>query len=136
MVSTPSVRESEICRLPLAASLASKLNPTGTPDTGIEEIRAIKRVLYWARRIDPAQTPNQTPQMAMLDSFLLRDETTFTPIDQPKTLDENMPREEPAGTTAIWIRPAPATAEPFWTTVIDPDTHQAVPFHVDRETLR
>lgn len=108
----------------------------GTPDTGIEEIRAIKRVLYWARRIDPAQTPNQTPQMAMLDSFLLRDETTFTPIDQPKTLDENMPREEPAGTTAIWIRPAPATAEPFWTTVIDPDTHQAVPFHVDRETLR
>jgi hypothetical protein len=105
-------------------------------DAGTEEIRAVKRVLYWAQRIDPGQTPNQTPQMAQLDAFLQRDETTFTPIDEPKVLDEMTPLEVPAGTTEIWIRPAPATAEPFWTTVIDPDTHQAVPFHVDRETLR
>lgn len=108
----------------------------GTPDSGIEEIRAIKRILYWARRIDDAQVPNRTPMMAMLDSFLQRDETTFVPIDQPKVLEETVPFELSAGTTEIWIRPAPATAEPFETTVIDADTHQAVPFHVDRETLR
>lgn len=103
---------------------------------GTEEIRAIKRVLYWAQRIDPAQMPNQTPRIAMLDAFLKRDEATFTPIDQPKTIEDMVPFDVPAGATEIWIRPAPATAEPFWTTVIDPDTHQAVPFHVDRETLR
>jgi hypothetical protein len=32
--------------------------------------------------------------------------------------------------------PAPGDAEPFETTVIDPDTHHAVPFSVPRETLR
>jgi hypothetical protein len=74
--------------------------------------------------------------MAMLDAFLQRDETTFTPIDEPKTIEDMVPFDIPAGTKEIWIRPAPATAEPFWTTVIDPDTHHAVPFHVDRETLR
>jgi len=103
---------------------------------GTEEIRAVKRVLYWARRLDPAQMPNQTPQMAKLDAFLQRDETTFMPIDTPMPIEDGVPFPVPAGTTEIWIRPAPATAEPFWTTVIDPDTHQAVPFHVDRETLR
>ena len=81
---------------------------------GTEEIRGVKRVLYWAQRIDPAQMPNQTPQMAMLDAFLERDETTFTPIDMPKPVEEKVPFPVPAGTTEIWIRPAPATAEPFW----------------------
>jgi len=42
----------------------------------------------------------------------------------------------PAGTTSIWIEPSRATAEPFETTVIDPETHHAVPFSVPRETLR
>ena len=32
--------------------------------------------------------------------------------------------------------PSPGTAEPYQTTVIDPDTHRAVPFTVPRETLR
>ena len=42
----------------------------------------------------------------------------------------------PAG-GQLWIEPAPAVAEPYETTVIDDaGTHMAVPYHVDRETLR
>ena len=61
-------------------------------------------------------------------------------------VDEPMPITPVAGDAAdvpvtpasesIWIMPSPGTAESFQTTVIDPDTHRAVPFTVERETLR
>ena len=105
-----------------------------------EQIRAVKRVLYWARRIDDAQMPNQNPTIDMVDVFYERDDATFDPIDTPETIGHNAAADfdfdVKAGATSLWIRPSKGNAESFETTVIDPDTHQAVPFTVPRETLR
>ena len=54
-----------------------------TVDAGTEQIRAVKRVLYWAQRIDAAQMPNQTPTIDTVSGFYDRDEATFDPIDEP-----------------------------------------------------
>lgn len=103
---------------------------------GSEEIRAIKRALYWAVPIDPAQVPNQTPVMASLSSYPARDPATLLPF--PGTVlpvDEGVPFEVKAG-NHVWFEPERAVREPYWTTVIDPNTHQAVPMYVEHETLR
>ena len=105
-------------------------------DAGGEEIRGIKRVLYWLQRIDDAQTANQNPVVEALRTYPGRDPATLEPAGTVDTIDAAMPFTVPVGSTSIWIEPAAATGEPFETTVIDPDTHQAVPFSVPRETLR
>jgi len=61
---------------------------------------------------------------------------TFDPLGTITTLDPGAAAEVPAGTKSVWIEPARGIAEQFVTTVIDPDTHLAVPFTVPRETLR
>jgi hypothetical protein len=107
-------------------------------DAGTEQIRAVKRVLYWAQRIDAAQIPNQLPTIDTVRTYPLRNADTFDPVGAVTTIpepDQGM-FDVPAGTTSIWIEPSRATAEPFETTVIDPETHHAVPFSVPRETLR
>ena len=111
-----------------------------TVDTGTEQIRGIKRVLYWAQRINDTQLANQTPTIDTLSGFYDRDEATFQPIDEPMPI----PPVDELGTTfpvtagkrSIWIMPSSGIAESFQTTVIDPTTHRAVPFTVERETLR
>jgi len=111
-----------------------------TVNAGTEQIRGVKRVLYWAQRINDSQLANQTPTIDMLSGFYDRDETTFEPMDEPKPIppvDEMNPTfPVTAGKRSIWIMPSPGTAESYQTTVIDPDTHRAVPFTVERETLR
>jgi hypothetical protein len=104
-------------------------------DAGGEEIRGIKRVLYWARRIDDAQKPNQTPRIDSLGVFR-RDDYTLQPLNTPVPIDEKMPYKLDGGVTRTWIMPSDAVAEPYETTVIDPNTHQAIPYSVARETLR
>ena len=108
----------------------------GTIDTGIEEIRGVKRVLYWGQRIDAAQTPNQTPTIDTVSFYAARDDKTFEPIGDKQTIPPDAPFDVGGRLGSMWIEPSPATAEPFETTVIDPDTHEAVPFSVARETLR
>ena len=105
-------------------------------DAGTERIRAVKRVLYWAQRIDAAQVPNELPRVDDVKVFYERDPDTFDPIDQPQTITEGTPFDVEAGRDGVWIMPSPGIAEPFETTVIDPETHHAVPFAVPRETLR
>ncbi|HXU01052.1 MAG TPA: hypothetical protein VN903_08675 [Polyangia bacterium] len=107
-----------------------------------EQIRGVKRVLYWAQRIDDQQIPNQIPTIDELDLFYERDPATFDPVDTPQIVtspDPNKPDQpfvvDRPG-TKFWIRPSKGNAESFETTVIDPDTHHAVPFTVARETLR
>jgi len=103
---------------------------------GGEQIRGVKRVLYWAQRIDDAQAPNQIPLIDTLTTYPSRDDATFDPVGTQTLLSDVTPWEVPEGTTSIWIEPSRGLAESFETTVIDPDTHRAVPFTVERETLR
>lgn len=105
-------------------------------EAGTEQIHAVKRILYWARRIDDAQLPNQLPLIESVSTYPERDVDTFDPLGTVETIDPVAPLVIPAGTKSIWIEPARGTAESFETTVIDPETHQAVPFTVPRETLR
>ena len=109
-----------------------------TVNAGTEQIRGIKRVLYWAQRINDTQLANQTPTIDTLSLFYFRDDATFEPVDEPmpiKPLPE-APHDVGQGVDSVWILPSPGNAEPFQTTVIDADTHRAVPFTVERETLR
>jgi hypothetical protein len=105
-------------------------------DAGTEQIRAVKRILYWALPINAAQVPNQLPLIDSVRIYPERDPDTFDPIGDVQVLEKDIPLPIPAGTRSIWIEPARGTAEPFETTVIDPETHLAVPFTVPRETLR
>jgi hypothetical protein len=105
-------------------------------EAGTEQIRGIKRVLYWAQRINDVQVANQTPTIDKLELFYFRDEATFEPVDLPKELKPAEPFDVGQNVKSVWILPPPGNAEPFQTTVIDPDTHRAVPFTVERETLR
>ena len=96
-------------------------------------------MLYWSQRINDAQLANQMPTIDTLSAYSDRDEATFEPMDEPKPIavDEMKPTFlVTAGKRSIWIMPSPGTAESYQTTVIDPDTHHAVPFTVERETLR
>jgi hypothetical protein len=108
----------------------------GTVDSGIDEIRGVKRVLYWAEPIDLAQMPNQTPMIDTVSFYPARDETTFQPIGDKQTIPADAPFDVGGRLGSMWIEPSAATAESFETTVIDADTHKAVPFTVPRETLR
>jgi hypothetical protein len=107
-------------------------------DAGTEQIRGVKRVLYWATRINDAQVANQNPTIDRLDLFNVRDEATFEPMDPPEEIKPapEMPHPVDEGLRTVWIMPSAGNAESFQTTVIDPDTHRAVPFTVERETLR
>jgi len=120
--------------LGMPLTLDIKVNADG------EEIRAVKRVLYWGRRIDAAQMPNQNPTIDSVDLFYERDDATFDPVDTPQPIphdrDADFDVDVKPGVTSLWIRPSKGNAESFETTVIDPDTHEAVPFTVPRETLR
>ena len=111
-----------------------------TVDAGSEQIRGVKRVLYWAQRIDDQQMPNQLPTIDALDMFYVRDEATFDPVDDPQPIAESdsmaFDVDVKAGVSSLWIRPSKGNAESYETTVIDPTTHKAVPFTVERETLR
>ena len=105
-------------------------------DAGSEAIRAIKRALYWAVPVHAEQVANQTPVMASLKSYPARDPDTLLPSpDTVMPVEPGIPFAVPAG-AKVWFEPERATREPYWTTVIDPDTHRAVPLFVERETLR
>jgi len=86
--------------------------------------------------IKVARDLNQLPKIDSVRMYPDRDPDTFDPLGTITTLDPGAAAEVPAGTKSVWIEPARGIAEQFVTTVIDPDTHLAVPFTVPRETLR
>ena len=102
---------------------------------GDERLIAIKRILYWGQRINDAQAPNQLPVVDAIEIFPARDPETAEPVGELETLTEGVPKVI-AVTDTPWIRPTPALAESYETTVLDPDSHQAVPLTVERETIR
>jgi hypothetical protein len=102
-----------------------------------ERLIAIKRVLYWAARINDQHLPNRSPTIPELRLYEARDEETGELLGPPRPLLPNEPFDVLAGSKP-WIEPAldPATAEPYQTTVLDAATHLAVPHSVPRETIR
>jgi hypothetical protein len=104
-------------------------------DADGEKLDVVKRVLYWGRRIDDAQMPNQIPVSGGLTTYPDREPNTAAPVAPISPVVEGMPFPVPAGSHP-YIEPAPALAEPYETTVVDPDTHQAVPLSVPHEIIR
>ena len=102
---------------------------------GDERLIAIKRILYWGQRISDAQAPNQLPVVDAIEFFPARDPDTAAPVGEIETLHRGAPKAVGA-TDSPWIRPTPAAAESYETTVLDPDNHKAVPLTVERETIR
>jgi hypothetical protein len=103
---------------------------------GGERLTVIKRVLYWARRIDDLHVPNVRPTIPELQSYAERDPDTFEPVGARIPLDEtDPPFAVPAG-GKLWIEPPTAPAESYQTTIIDATTHLAVPLTIERETVR
>ena len=97
----------------------------------------MKRILYWARRIDDAQVPNQLPLIESVSTYPERDVDTFDPLGTVEPIEPVAPlRGHRRARSRSGSSRRARTAETFETTVIDPETHQAVPFTVPRETLR
>ena len=102
---------------------------------GYDRLIAIKRILYWGQRLTDAQRPNRLPLIDTIDFFPERDPDSAEPIGAIAPLLAGVPQPI-AATASPWLRPSAAEAEPYETTILDPDTHKAVPFTVERETLR
>lgn len=117
----------------LGEPLALQLTATDGVTTAI----AVKRVLYWATRVSPDQTPNKLPIIPEVLTYPTRDPATFEPVGAITPLEAGAPIVVAPG-GELWLQPilADGTAEPYVTTVVDPDTRVAVPDHVERERIR
>ncbi len=105
-----------------------------TAQAGDETVRAIKRVTFWAGPVRDDQLPNLTPEISAVNAYDRRDPVTAEPIAGARQpIDEGVPFS--VETLDPWIDPAPATAEPYVTAVLDRLTGQVVPQDVPRETL-
>jgi hypothetical protein len=101
---------------------------------GDERATAIKRVIFWPRRLRDDQRPNQNPVIARVDTYPARDPITLSPIGTREVLDET-PRPVRAD-QRLWIEPAGAVAEAYLTTVVDRFTDETRLHEVPAETLR
>jgi hypothetical protein len=100
---------------------------------GDERVTAIKRVIFWPRKLRDDQRPNQNPVIAQVDSYLDRDTTTLLPVGPRQVLTD-----APATVRVDqrpWIEPSGAQAEPYLTTVVDRFTDEVRLHDVPAETL-
>jgi len=108
-----------------------------TATDGVNTVVALKRVLFWATRLTADQKANVTPTVPLIVTYPERDPATFEPVGDVTPLFDGDPQiVAPGG--HLWLQPilAAGTAEPYVTTVVDADTHLAVPDHVARERIR
>ena len=99
---------------------------------GVESLSAVKRVLFWATML-PGQTPNQTPTIPGVTTYVERDTTTWLPVGAQGTLDAKTPTHV-ALDKGLWLQPdyvplgqPNATPETYVTTVLSRDPpYQAV----------
>jgi hypothetical protein len=97
---------------------------------------AVKRVLYWARRLSPEQAVNNDPVISGFTAYHVRDPDTFQPVGQPLDVTAGGGAQSLPLGFALWIQPHPATAESYVTAAIDPTSDVAVPVVVAQEQLR
>jgi hypothetical protein len=117
--------------------LGLPMNIELTATDGVDTVKAVKRVLFWAAML-PGQVPNENPSVPVVSIYRDRDEQTWEPIGDVATLDPNTPVHVALG-SQLWLRPElpPADVESYVTTVIDRDPpHRAVPIVVDKERIR
>jgi len=134
--------------------LGLPMNLQLTVSDGVQTTVAIKRILfwytgpdlYWKGPLAPDQAPNQTPVIPQVCTYPDRDPNTADPVQPIAQLDDGVPQTVRLG-QVLWLQPSDdcsaspplqtaGVAEPYWTTVVDRDTHLAVPLHVDKERLR
>jgi len=94
---------------------------------------AIKRVIFWPRKLRDDQLPNQNPVITQVDTYLDRDPTTLLPIG-PREVLADAPRTVRVDQRP-WIEPLGAQAEPYLTTVVDRFTDETRLHEVPAETL-
>jgi hypothetical protein len=101
---------------------------------GDAQATAIKRVIFWPRKLRDDQRANANPIIGRVDTYFERDPGTLLPIG---------PREELADAPRavrvdqrLWVEPAGAQAEPYLTTVVDRLTDETRVHEVPAETLR
>jgi hypothetical protein len=114
-----------------------------TLTNGVDTLKAVKRVLFWARPL-PGQVPNELPTIPGVRTYPDRVPETWAPVEPIRPLDKDAPLHVPLG-GGLWIEPLKAKdadgndadAEPYVTTVIDRDPpHLAIVAQVPRERLR
>jgi hypothetical protein len=106
-----------------------------TVDDGVQTAVAIKRVLFWAQKL-PGQVANVAPSVPVIHTYAERT-PEWDPVAPIGTLDADTPAHVALG-AGLWLEPLlpPADVESYVTTVIDRDSHLAVPVTVPRERLR
>jgi hypothetical protein len=117
--------------------LGMPLNLQLTASDGVQEIQAVKRVLFWAQML-PGQVANQLPTIPAVQTYRERDAQTWEPVGTVTPLDPLTPARVAVG-AGLWLRPElPADViESYVTTVIARDPpHLATPVVVPRERIR
>jgi hypothetical protein len=117
--------------------LGLPMNLEVTATDGVDTVRAVKRVLFWATML-PGQVPNKLPSAPVVSTYRDRDEMTWEPIGDVTPLDPATPVHVALG-SQLWLRPElpPDDVESYTTTVIDRNPpHLAMPTVVARERIR
>jgi hypothetical protein len=102
--------------------LGMPLNFQVTATDGVQMVKAVKRVVFWAQHW-PDQTLNQIPKIPSVSVFGSRDEATFDLMSPMGTLDAKTPLHAPL-TTGLWLLPEfvpGVTGETYRPTIIDRD---------------
>ncbi|HVU49327.1 MAG TPA: hypothetical protein VHL80_01510 [Polyangia bacterium] len=102
--------------------LGMPLNLQVTATDGVQMVKAVKRVVFWARTF-PDQKLNQIPTIPSVSVFGSRDEATFDLMGPMGTLDPKMPAHAPLD-TGLWLLPTfvdGVTGETYRPTIIDRD---------------
>jgi hypothetical protein len=106
--------------------LGMPLNIQVTATDGVQMVKAVKRVVFWAKTW-PDQMLNQIPTIPSVSVFGHRDEATFDLQSPMGTLDLNTPVTSPAHApleTGLWLLPEfvdGVTGETYRPTIIDRD---------------
>ena len=106
--------------------LGMPLNFQVTATDGVQMVKAVKRVVFWAKAW-PDQMLNQIPTIPSVSVFGHRDEATFDLQSPMGTLDLNTPVKTPAHApldTGLWLLPEfvdGVTGETYRPTIIDRD---------------
>jgi hypothetical protein len=107
--------------------LGMPLNFQVTASDGVQMVKAVKRVVFWAQHW-PDQMLNQIPTIPSVSVFGHRDEATFELMSPMGTLDPKTPAHAPLD-TGLWLLPTfvdGVTGETYRPTVIN----RAPPFQV------
>jgi len=102
--------------------LGMPLNIQVTATDGVQMVKAVKRVVFWAQTF-PDQMLNQIPTIPSVSVFGHRDEATFDLQSPMGTLDPKTPAHAPLD-TGLWLLPEfveGVTGETYRPTIIDRD---------------